>query len=297
MGSPKSEDLIEGALLGFNEQLSEAMAAEVIFVGCPMTPPWDDVLRVSVESLAEARKLPEKLIVVLETGGGYIETVERMVRVMRTHFAIVDFVVPNFAYSAGTVLALSGDDIWMDYHSVLGPIDPQYGSPNGNYVPGMGYLAKYQELVEKINAAPDASKVRAEVAFLVEKFDPAHLFRIEQAIEHSKTLLKAWLPKYKFKDWERRTTSGAVVSAADKQVRANQIAETLGDAAKWHSHGRGITCDDLGDEEIKLKINNYGKDAHLRTAIRNYYSLLGDYLGKRDWKAAIHTRNGFGGMQ
>lgn len=297
MQAPKSDQLIDTFLAQFNKDLATRLGAEVVFIDCPMAPPWDDSFRVAIESRASSGALPEKLVVVLETSGGYIETVERLVRVMRSHFKEVDFVVPNYAYSAGTVLALSGDEIYMDYHSVLGPIDPQYSSPQGEYVPGMGYLAKYQELVEKINNARDASEVRAEVAFLVEKFDPAKLFHIEQAIEHSKTLLKEWLPKYKFKNWSNRSTSGAVVTDVDKQNRASEIAEALGDAKRWHSHGRGITCDDLDNEKIKLKINNYGQNTELKKAIRNYHGLLDDYMGKRGWQSAIHTLDGFGGMQ
>lgn len=267
-----------------------------------MAPPWDDMFRVTVENrlstiASSGQPQPTKLAVVLETSGGYIETVERLVRVMRYHFQEVDFIVPNFAYSAGTVLALSGDEILMDYHSVLGPIDPQFSSPSGDYVPGMGYLAKYQELMSKVNAARDAVEVRAEIAFLVEKFDPAKLFHIEQAIEHSKTLLKLWLPCYKFKNWTTRSSSGVPVTDEDKRIRANEIAEALGDASKWHSHGRGISCDDLDNEHIKLKINNYGDNVDLKQSIRNYHGLLSDYMGKRGTQSAIHTQDGFGVMQ
>ncbi|WP_019397235.1 MULTISPECIES: SDH family Clp fold serine proteinase [unclassified Pseudoxanthomonas] len=293
----RAESIVDGFLNNCNMDLGRALAADVLSIVGPMAPPWDDVVRLAIEELAEARDDDpaagaEKLAVVLETTGGYIETVERMVRAMRQHYQEVIFIIPNFAYSAGTVLALSGDDIYMDYHSVLGPIDPQYGASNGEYVPGMGYLAKYKELVQTINAAPDAGHVRAEISYLIEKFDPAKLFHIEQAIEHSKSLLREWLPRYKFKNWHARSTSGAAVSDADKQTRANEIAEVLGDAQRWHSHGRGITCDDLGSEEIKLKINNYGTDAELKRSIRNYHNLLVDYMGKRSWPAAIHTKLG-----
>ncbi|GGA79997.1 hypothetical protein GCM10011521_17800 [Arenimonas soli] len=296
MQAPRVDEVIDSVLGQFNDALAKRLGGEAIFLCCPMMPPWDDALRVAIEKIASNGGAQKKLIVVLETSGGYIESVERMVRVMRTHYEEVDFIVPNYAYSAGTILALSGDDILMDYHSVLGPIDPQFPMPGGDFVPGMGYLAKYKELMKVINSADDASKVRAEISFLVEKFDPAKLFNIEQAIEHSKTLLKDWLPRYKFKNWTHRESSGDAVTGADKQKRANDIAEALGNAEKWHSHGRGITCDDLTSENIKLKINNYGSNTDLKRDIRNYHGMLGDYMGKRSWTSAVHTRLGFGGM-
>jgi ClpP class serine protease len=51
--------------------------------------------------------------------------------------------------SAGTVLVMCGDNIYMDYFSVLGPIDPQVKrrSKGNVYVPALGYLEKYNELV------------------------------------------------------------------------------------------------------------------------------------------------------
>jgi hypothetical protein len=296
MHHPTTDALVDSILNGMNAELSDRMQGEVVFLDCPMAQPWDDHFRVAVEKRTNGNMQP-RLIVVLQTNGGYIETVERLVRVCRSHFEEVFFVIPSYAYSAGTVLALSGDEIYMDYHSVLGPIDPQFSTQNGEFMPGMGYVAKYKELVNTINQATSPSDVRAEIAFLVEKFDPARLFHLEQAIEHSKTLLRKWLPKYKFKNWTNRSTSGAPVTDTDKQNRANEIAEALGDAAKWHSHGRGITCDDLDNEEIKLKINNYGLQSELRRAIRNYHGLLEDYMGRRGWQAAIHTRDGFGAFQ
>ncbi|PPT68962.1 SDH family Clp fold serine proteinase [Xanthomonas arboricola] len=293
-----SEQLVEKSLKSLNGDLSVALGGEidVVAIFTPMTQPWDDVFRLAIEDLAELHDSttgPRRLAVVLETTGGYIETVERMVRAMRQHYKEVLFIIPNYAYSAGTVLALSGDDILMDYHSILGPIDPQYSSGNGDAVPGMGYLAKYNELVHTINAAADAAQVRAEISYLIEKFDPGKLFHIEQAIEHSKSLLREWLPKYKFKNWTKRAQTGEPVSPEDRQKRADQVAEVLGDAQRWHSHGRGITCDDLGSEEIKLKINNYGTNAELKNFIRNYRDLLVDYMGKRTWHAALHTELGF----
>lgn len=92
-----------------------------------MMSPLDNVFREIIEGLTETKKTKEgHLIVVLETVGGYIETAQRMVSVMRKHYKEVSFIVPSHAYSAGTVLVLSGDKIYMDYYSVLGPIDPQY---------------------------------------------------------------------------------------------------------------------------------------------------------------------------
>jgi len=103
-----------------------ALKADLLtFVG-PIEGGAEDVVRDAVEFRCDDRRTKKpKLAVLLETPGGYIEVVQRVVNTLRNHYRQVDFIIPNFAMSAGTVLALSGDNIFMDYYSILGPIDPQ----------------------------------------------------------------------------------------------------------------------------------------------------------------------------
>jgi len=265
----------------FNTDLAKEMKGDCVFINCPMQPPLDDEFRVVVEEIVSLQDSNKRhLIVMLETMGGYMETVERMVSVMRTHYSKVSFVIPNHAYSAGTVLALSGDNIWMDYYSVLGPIDPQYLDGSGKSLPGTGYLAKYEELVEKINESKSKNTHRAELAYLISKFDPALLFHIEQGIDNGKTLIKEWLPKYKFRDWKKTEHKRKIVTSKMRINRAEKIATTLGNAKKWHSYGRGITMKELRGAEIKLMIDNFGENTNLNHLIRNYHGLCADYYGR-----------------
>ena len=90
-----------------------------------------------------------KLAILLTTIGGSTTAVERYVNIIRKHYSKVIFIVPDYAYSAGTIFCMSGDEIWMDYFSVLGPIDPQVPNKEGKYVPALGYLDKINELIEK----------------------------------------------------------------------------------------------------------------------------------------------------
>src|SRR4029078_10078292 len=123
--------------------------------------------------------------------------IQRIVDTLRHHYSIVDFVIPNYAMSAGTVLALSGDAIHMDYYSILGPIDPQLRrSGSQRMVPALGYLVQYERLIAKSRKGELST---AELAFLLQKFDLAELYEYEQARNLSITLLREWLAKYKFK--------------------------------------------------------------------------------------------------
>ena len=277
-----SNELIERQLVQSLISIGEAFEADVLTLRGGLVYGTDDLVRNAVEEIDSRQK---KLLVVLETEGGSIDVAERLANLFRNHYAEVDFLIPNFAFSAGTILAMSGDNIWMDYYSVLGPIDPQVRKEGVGWVPALGYLAKYNELIEKSRIGLITS---AEVAFLCQKFDPAELHAFEQAKEQSLTLLKEWLVRYKFKDWATTDTRRLAVTEQMKQSRAMQIAEMLNSTELWHSHSRGISMLTL-QEKLNLRINNFGVIESNRV-IRTYYKLLRDYMNRREYSGVVHTK-------
>jgi len=96
--------------------------------------------------LEEISRRPQRrhvLGICLTTPGGQAEVVEKLVEIIRHHYPTVYFFVPSIAMSAGTIFCMSGDRIFMDYSSSLGPIDPQVLERDGKYlVPALGYLDK-----------------------------------------------------------------------------------------------------------------------------------------------------------
>src|SRR5919106_5438296 len=65
---------------------------------------------------------------VAHTPGGLVLASEQIARALHRHPARVTVIVPHYAMSGGTLLALSADEIVMDENAVLGPVDPQVGS-------------------------------------------------------------------------------------------------------------------------------------------------------------------------
>jgi hypothetical protein len=224
----------------------------------------------------------------LDTGGGVVEVVERMVDSIRTHYPDdVKFIIPNRAMSAGTVFAMSGDDILMDYFSCLGPIDPQIEKEGGKLLPALSYLNQFERLNKK---AAQGQLTSAEYA-LLSKLDLGELHQFEQARDLSKELLVRWLTKYKFKNWNKTQTQGKDVTPEMKEQRAKAIAAALSDNEKWHSHGRGINLKTL-KEEIGLQIKDYGSEGYGKT-IREYFDLLTDYMNRQKLFAFVHTTEYF----
>jgi hypothetical protein len=270
-------------------ELEKEMDAHVLTWFGPIQPPVDNLIRQAVESrVAQSKKRQKRVAVVLQTPGGYIETAERIANTLRKHYRWVAFIVPDMAMSAGTVLVMSGDEIWMDYYSTLGPIDPQVERirQDGSraLVPALGYLAKYDELVEKSRKNELTS---AEAAYFVQNFDAAELFSYEQSRNLSIKLLKEWLVKYKFKNWKKTKTRALPVTAKMRRQRAEEIGKRLSDTGRWSSHSRGI-CMAILEREMKLKIEDIEKRKPIQIALDNYHGLLQNYLITISARGVLH---------
>ena len=266
------------------KELEDILVADVLAFSGGLVQGIDDILRVEIEGRSHKRA---RLCVVLTTHGGYIEVVHRIVDLMRHHYDEVEFVVPNYSYSAGTVLVMSGDRIRMDYYSRLGPIDPQI-ELEGLMVPAAGYLVQYERLVEK---AEKGEITQIEAQLMISGFDQAELYAYEQARELSISLLKTWLAKYKFKNWSVTQSSQRTVTKEMREQRAEEIARKLNDTERWHSHGYGISMEVLR-RDLNLEIDDYGADPKLNKGIRAYSDLFEDYRQKLRAEA-LHSKNGF----
>ena len=84
----------------------------------------------SEELLRAIRLTPPDLPidVILHTPGGLVLAAEQIARALRDHAGRVTVFVPHYAMSGGTLIALAADEIVMDEHAVLGPVDPQLGN-------------------------------------------------------------------------------------------------------------------------------------------------------------------------
>ncbi|MDT4842664.1 Serine dehydrogenase proteinase [compost metagenome] len=226
-----------------------------------------------------------RICIVLATPGGVVEAVEKMVEVTRHHFSEVFFVVPTAAMSAGTIFCMSGDKIFMDYTSSLGPIDPQVPLSDGQLVPALGYIDKVNELIEK----SAQGKLTDAEFMMLQRLDLATLRRYEQARDLSVSLLKQWLVKYKFKDWTAHRTNnpGQPVTLQEKEARAEQIAKDLSDNNRWHSHGRMIGINTL-TTGLKLEIEDYSQDDQLRQNLRIYSELLAEHTERQQAVFMLH---------
>lgn len=279
-------ETIESALNFYSQEAAKLFEADVFsFVG-GIRPEYLSSFRAKMEDLAAHDVKSKNLVFFLYTPGGVAEVVEKMVDITRQHYKEIWFVVPDMAMSAGTILCMSGDKIYMDYSSALGPIDPQIANSEGQLVPALGYLDQVNRMIEKskLGTLTDAEFV------MLQNQDLATLRRYEQARDLSISLLKDWLVKYKFKDWNTHSSDNRPVKDEEKEKRALEIAQALSDHKKWHSHGRMIGIKTL-TEELRLKIEDYTDNNEFTSVIRQYSDLLLDFVKSRGVDHMFHCMN------
>lgn len=281
-----ANQLIQRQLQDHLEAIEGHFSSDCLTYSGPIAFGADDYIRNAIEVLKGRRR---RLVFILETPGGFAEVARRISDILRHHYQIVNFLIPSHAMSAGTILAMSGNSIWMDYYSVLGPIDPQVPSPDGNrLIPALGYLLRYEELLAKANAGHAGA---AELQILLE-FDQGDLYSYEQARDLSVSLLEEWLAKYKFRHWKKTEGRGVSVTTNMKKERAVEIAQKLNDIKRWNSHGIGINMQ-LLRRELKLKIDDFGEEKDLNRHVRSYHKLLIDYMRKRGHESVVQTRDSY----
>lgn len=282
MELPIFDSSIYQTLSNLATSLEGVLNADVFLYYGDINPINKQFFRDEIENLSAFKKY-DRLAFNLTTRGGDIEFVEVMVEIMRYHYSEVYFIVNNYAYSAGTILCMSGDKIFMNYSSSLGPIDPQVFS-NGRFIPAQGYLDQFNKLIEK-SLKNEISPLEIQ---MIRDLNLGDLNFYDEARNLTTTLLQQYLVDYKFKDWINHR-NGSIVTKEEKKSRAKEIAELLGDNSYWHSHGRHIGINTLKNT-LKLKIEDYSSNKMLYEIINRYNSLGEQFASKQNWLTFIHSR-------
>jgi len=272
--------VVKTQLNQYLDEIGNLFMSDVLTIVSAIRPGLDNQVDVALGGIAERKN---KLTVILDTPGGIVEVVERMVITIRDKYKYdeVVFIVPNRAMSAGTIFVMAGDRILMSHSSCLGPIDPQVEKKDGDFVPALSYITQYERLVEK---SAKGELTNAEYALFLKQFDLAVLHQYEQARDLSKELLIKWLSVYKFKDW--------VKTPDEKKRRAEEIAILLSNHERWHSHGRPIGITTLVNE-IRLRIEDIGTVEGLSSVLDKYWGLLLDFVQQKNFPAFVHTKGYF----
>jgi hypothetical protein len=193
----------------------------------------------------------------LQTAGGDIDAAEKIVVMLRAavgkegRFRVI---VPDFAKSAGTLVALAADKILMTDWSELGPIDPQFlrrdsdGTLRSHSV--LNYLRAYEKICTEVRSSP--SDVPANV--MLSMFDPVMIVQCAAVRLRTRVLAEQHLNRWMFQS---------------KKANYTKIASDLMDLDRWPAHGQMIGHEDA--MEIGLEVEYLRPDV---PEWRDYWGLF-----------------------
>lgn len=180
------------------------------------------------------------LDLLLHTGGGDIDAAEKVISIVRAKVGTgtLRVVVPDYAKSAGTLIALGADMIVMSDTSELGPIDPQItlsdGSGNRISTPVLSYIEAFR--IHSTALAANPNDIVAQV--MLSKIDPARLVLFKAAVDRATRFAENQLKRGMFRD----------------QGNWSAAASQLLDPTRWQSHGQMISWSDAADPSIGLTV-------------------------------------------
>jgi hypothetical protein len=237
----------------------------------PNTPNHIDISDIDgfTDLVQSVKDHSESVDILLHSPGGQPDATERIVHILRNKFKEVHFLIPHSAYSAATMLALSGDSIGLHPSATLGPIDPQInGTPARSIKRGFD---KVREIIK--NEGPEALPAYIP---LIEKYTLDLLEICEDSEKLSKELVTNWLTDFMLKG---------------KEKYEGQVQQTVDFFSNYDTHlmhSRPLVISKLD----KFKLNIYQAEGKLSELIWEAYVHLNGFFGLTPFVKLYENRYG-----
>lgn len=255
-----------------NEQLNEQLTSiarrqgtNVIvyasgFLQKPAVPPFaTSINREDVNGLmcaANGLDFDKGLSLVVHTPGGEMASTETMIDYLRSKFDHIEVIVPVYAMSGGTMIALNSDRIYMGRQSQLGPIDAQLPLPGG-FVSASSILDQFNTAKEEISADRNAAVAWAPI---LQTIGPSLLSQAKKALELGQQIAELGLARYMFHGED------------DARNLAAEVAEYFNSEDVHLNHGRRIGVDECAN--VGLRVERLEEDQDFQDAVLTAYHLL-----------------------
>ena len=163
-GEPKmSLKMIIHILNNFSEQIESVIDSDLVYFKGQITSQTATALHDVIKETSQKGRKNGRLAMILNSSGGEPDKVYRLVDAIRAFYSEnVMFIIPTYAISAGTLLALSGDEIYLTKSSGLGSIDIQIEQGAGDYIP----FSIYKELQQQMQLPePEKEKFLKDIKY------------------------------------------------------------------------------------------------------------------------------------
>jgi hypothetical protein len=212
-------------------------------------PLFEDLLR-SVSGAEEG-------YLMINSPGGDANAAEKLLTMCRQRFRKrFSVIVPDYAKSAATMIALGSDKILMGYLAELGPIDPQLRMAPppipGPTIPARSFIDGLELIRKKVREEGDPVQMYYP---MMAHIRPEIVARCQSAIEGSREFSEKWLKKYMLKN---------------DQKQAEKVAKWLSEGKKYKSHGKMINFEEA-KSVLKLNVEKIDPNSDLWTDIWELY--------------------------
>jgi len=214
-----------------------------------------------------------QLTLLLHTPGGDPSAANALVAYMHSKFTDIEVIVPTFAMSAGTMVALGANRILMGRQSQLGPIDAQMQTKNDSHSAGA--------VIDTFDRAKSEITENQGLAHLwhpiLQAMGPSLLQESQNALDYGEAMVEGWLA--------RRMFAGKP-NAADL---AKSAARHFNATAVHKNHSRRIDRDEA--RSVGLLISDLEPNQELQEAVLTAYHIVSlNFSATRSAKLFASTR-------
>ena len=205
----------------------------------------------------------DQVDLMLHSVGGDIDAAEKLIRLVRSKIgesATIRVIIPEYAKSAATLMALGADALVMSDSSELGAIDPQVhlhdGRGNEICHSVLVYLEAYNEHARALRANPNDPVAQ----LMFDKFDPTIVKKFEGIRDRARNLAENLLKR--------------------RGRNFSKITSDLMDINRWQSHNQMIGAEEA--EDIGLQVEVLSADDPVWQRYWLLYCLLGLAVKERE---------------
>jgi len=210
----------------------------------------------------------------ISSPGGDPNAAEKLLMMFRERFPDgFNVIVPDYAKSAATMLALGSDKIIMGYLAELGPIDPQLSLGEGPAVPARSFIDGLDYIRERITKYGDPTQMYYPMLSLIQ---PQNIAVCQRAIDDSQQFAEKWLKAGMLKE---------------DPEQAKKVAEWLSNGVEYKSHGKIIGFEEAQDK-LKLNVERIDPQSDFWSCLWELYVRSTHFLGQTNASKLYESESG-----
>lgn len=201
----------------------------------------DNELLPALKNQLDAIGKVDTLDVLIHSRGGVVNAARRIALLLRKYALAVNFIVPYYCESSGTILALSGNEIIAGDLAMFTPIDPHLhgGVGDGNSALSCLDIKQFGQMCEEWFGVDPEQANAEQVSLLCNSIFPPTLTAFYRTARETQAIAEELL-SYQ-------------LSSDEPHVRSKIVEHLM---YEYHSHHYAITKEEMSDLGLNCQSNN-----------------------------------------